>query len=925
MDETSWNGTSGEVLDSSGNGKNGTATGTSTKPNTANTSPAITGNPGTCGYGAFAGGTSGQMVKLGTVDLGLGNASGMSVSAWIKWGAIPSSSGSQWGNVVSTWTSSAVDTGQFWLHHSQTNNMFEFAATTTSSGRNYVQSKTAPVMGTWYYLVGVYDGSALHIYVNGVKDDNSVVAATGPLVPFSSSYNTSIGNNGASNGTGRAFLGNIDEVQVFNTALTQTEITALYNQTHTCNQITGPDHYELSLPTTGIACLPATVTVTACADTSSPCTNPYTAASGQTATLSTNAGTLGSTTVTFASTGIATTTLSYPAATNGASSTVTLSSESIAALNASTSKCCPTGGSCSVSNSCATTFNTAGFLLSTSAGGTATTIPSQTAGASSGTFYLRAVQTNTTTMACQAALTGAQSVNFGYQCNNPATCYAANLMSINGGTATTVARNNNGSLASATGVNLTFDSNGNAPVTLLYSDVGQVTLFATATVNSSPLLGVSNAFVVKPGGFVLSGIKQTALPNWVNPVASNAAGAKFVKAGEAFSVTVTATTTSGTTTPSFGNETSPESVSLTPTLVTGLGLSNNPSISGAFGSFSNGVATGTAFSWNEAGIITLTPGVLSTNYLGVAGNTTGTTTGNIGRFYPAQFAVSGGLITNRTDIAACATAGCGSFSYMGEQMTAGFTLTAKALDGATTTQNYTTANGFAKLTLSNSGNPLGLGAIDTVAPTPLTVDYTTYGTATGSFTSGSATVSAPFAIARGALAVGPYNSVNIGIAPTDTDNVTMGALNLDTNNDGTNDHALIGITALRYGRMKVSNAMGSQLLLMPISMTAQYWNGSNYVTSLGDNNTILLASNLVLSSYAYHLSDIWTTTPALSNGTANNGIFAATLSKPNGTITGRGSLIITTNGPTYLPGTSALVTFGVYPGSSHVMYLQENY
>jgi len=685
----------------------------------------------------------------------------------------------------------------------------------------------------------------------------------------------------------------------------------------------GPDHYELSVPTGSITCLPTTATITACADSSSPCSNPYTQASGKTAFLSSSAGNMGANTVTFGSNGVATTTLSYPTALNNTAVSISLSGEQATASNLR--KCCPNGINCASANSCSTTFNTAGFLLSNSVGGSAVPIATQTAGTPSSIYYLRAVQTNTATMACQAALVGTQSINIGYQCNNPATCYAANLMSINGGTATTVARNNNGKLSSSTGVNLTFDSNGNAPVTLLYSDVGQVTLFATATVNATPLLGVSNAFIVKPGGFVLSGIKQSASPNVVNPATTNAAGAKFVKAGEAFSVTVTATTTSGTTTPSFGNETSPESVSLNPSLVTGLGLNNNPTIAGTFGSFSNGIATGTAFSWNEVGIITLTPSLLSANYMGVAGNVTGTTMGNVGRFYPAQFAVSGGLITNRTDIADCATAGCGAFTYMGEQITAGLTLTAKATDGATTTQNYTTASGFAKLPLSNTGNPLGLGAIDSIGPTPLTIDYTTYGTATGSFTLGSATVSAPFAIARSASAVGPYNSVNIGIAPVDTDNVAMGSLNLDTNNDGTNDHALIGATALRYGRMKIANAMGSQLLLMPISVAAQYWNGSNYVTSLGDNNTILLASNLILSSYTFHASDSWTTTPALSNTTANNGIFAATLSKPNGIITGRGSVILTTNGPTYLPSNSALATFGVYPGNSHVMYMQENY
>ena len=85
-----------------------------------------------------------------------------------------------------------------------------------------------------------------------------------------------------------------------------------------CSSPSGPDHYELSLPATGISCLPTTVTVTACADGSSPCTNPYRDASGHTATLATSAGTLGATTLGFNALGIATTTLSHPAAVDGA-------------------------------------------------------------------------------------------------------------------------------------------------------------------------------------------------------------------------------------------------------------------------------------------------------------------------------------------------------------------------------------------------------------------------------------------------------------------------------------------------------------------------------------------------------------------------------------------------------------------------------
>ena len=670
-------------------------------------------------------------------------------------------------------------------------------------------------------------------------------------------------------------------------------------------------------------------------------------------------------------------------------------------------------------------------------------IPNQIAGVSSGTYYLRAIKSNTKTatnptQACVAALTGTQTVNLGYQCNNPATCYAANLMSINGGTATTVARNNNGSTSSYLPVNMTFDSNGNAGFTFIYSDVGKVTLLASDTVGSVSLTGSSNAFITKPGGFVLSGIQQTASPNLVNPVAVNATGGKFVKAGEAFSVTVTATTTGGTTTPSFGNEASPESVKLTSALVPGLGLTDNPTLvnNTAFGTFTNGVATGTTFNWNEVGIITLAPSISSGNYLGAGGDvgTTGSiTTGNnvltvasasgilvnsnltiigagagggnlattvtalngtsitlansasstvtganvylsssnIGRFYAAQFALSGGVITNRTDI--CGVAGCGGFTYMGEQMSAGFTLTAQAVGGATL-QNY--VDTFAKLDPTVAGN-LNFGAIDIpgapAARTPLAatrISTTGLPATTGQFIStcsptpaclGTAVVTAPFMITRGVNADGPYANLNIGIAPQDADGASIAAsYDLDTTNvvSTTFDHKNIGstttpiTTAARYGRIKISNASGSQLLQLPISLTAQYWSNGNYITNTDDSKTVLQTTDNTQANYI-QLSNFQCTSggtlatilslPSTCNGnpitgTACYGIWPSILSKPNSTCTGRGSVDISILAQTaanclntpaklgcYLPSTTGRATFGVYTGNRNFIYMRENY
>ncbi len=67
-------------------------------------------------------------------------------------------------------------------------------------------------------------------------------------------------------------------------------------------------------------------------------------------------------------------------------------------------------------------FAQSGFIFAAAANGAVATIPSQVAGTPSGTFWLRAVKTSTTTKACDAALAGANTVNLAYECNNPTAC-----------------------------------------------------------------------------------------------------------------------------------------------------------------------------------------------------------------------------------------------------------------------------------------------------------------------------------------------------------------------------------------------------------------------------------------------------------------------------------------------------------------------
>ena len=577
------------------------------------------------------------------------------------------------------------------------------------------------------------------------------------------------------------------------------------------------DHYELSLPSAGLACLSSSVIVTACSNSSSPCTSAATTVAGQTATLSTFGATLGSGTVTFNAAGVANTTLSFPSASNGSVAAVTLSGETAAASNAR--QCCPNGSACAAANSCSITFNTAGFIIAGSAGGASTTLPAQTAGAASAGFVLRAVRSSSTAQACEAALTGASNVNWAYECNNPDTCSAGNLLTLSGSSGVAVGGYSAGGVGAGSSVPMVFDANGNAPFSFNYRDAGQVTLYASKAASGallSALSGVSNAFVVKPAGFTLSGIQCStyaagscataaiASPG-NNPAASSATGAAFLQAGQAFSATVAAVDAAGGATPNYGREkVSPEGVKLTASLVQPVGgavgaLAN----ASGFGSFVNGVATGTGFSWSEVGIIRLTPSVADGDYLG-AGDVVGAVSGNVGRFIPDHFDTQ-------------VTQGCsaGAFSYSAQPMTVRIAaMNGLAIPAATVNYGGTT---FAKAATLSDANGVAGGTLSGTA------------VAATAFAAGVATTTTPaftYALASTAPAV-------VKLRVIDSDGVSS----LRT----APASSVEGISEIRSGRVQLQNAYGSERLALALPVRLQYWN-NGWLSNTQDTCTSISAS-----------------------------------------------------------------------------------
>ncbi|NOQ28325.1 MAG: T9SS type A sorting domain-containing protein [Bacteroidales bacterium] len=79
------------------------------------------------------------------------------------------------------------------------------------------------VIGTWYHLAGVYDGSTVKIYVNGVLQSTTEVTGTHSVATGTDLY---IGENPTWGG--RNFEGTIDDIRIWNIARTETEISDYY-------------------------------------------------------------------------------------------------------------------------------------------------------------------------------------------------------------------------------------------------------------------------------------------------------------------------------------------------------------------------------------------------------------------------------------------------------------------------------------------------------------------------------------------------------------------------------------------------------------------------------------------------------------------------------------------------------------------------
>jgi MSHA biogenesis protein MshQ len=157
---------------------------------------------------------------------------------------------------------------------------------------------------------------------------------------------------------------------------------------------------------------------------------------------------------------------------------------------------------------------------------------------------------------------------------------------------------------------------------------------------------------------------------------------------------------------------------------------------------------------------------------------------------------------------------------------------------------------------------------------------------------------------------------------------------------------------IRFGRLALSNAQGSELLSLPMPIETQYWNGSGFTTNTADACTQLAATNVALSNWKSTLNPCETSVTLSGRFIAGKGNLklSAPGSGNTGSVdltlllgaTGAGSTCVggaavaagpatqswlqgRWSGGLYDQNPAARGSFGLYRGSKSLIYMREMY
>lgn len=221
---------------------------------------------------------------------------------------------------------------------------------------------------------------------------------------------------------------------------------------------------------------------------------------------------------------------------------------------------------------------------------------------------------------------------------------------------------------------------------------------------------------------------------------------------------------------------------------------------------------------------------------------TTTTSPYIGRFIPAAFVINSSALINRSNLN-CST--ISPFTYLGEPFDISLGIKPVNTLGQTT-MNYA-RNRFNSTSLNTWNLSVSNNLLSRFNITNYNAGWNSLGILNTAVTTN---------ITRNSSPNGPYNNTIISVNPRDYDNVSLlqNVLDVDADNNKVMDSKSIGSTNFYFGKMKINNTTGSELLKMMIPMEVQYFNGAGFVTNLNDSCTSLSESNFSTNNFTQNLA-----------------------------------------------------------------------
>lgn len=453
----------------------------------------------------------------------------------------------------------------------------------------------------------------------------------------------------------------------------------------------------------------------------------------------------------------------------------------------------------------------------------------------------------------------------------------------------------------------------------------------------------SDNFAIRPMQF--SGVAVTD-QNWTTAGTArslsnaSASGGAVHKAGQPLSLSAQAVGALGNVTTNYADM--PAATPVACLLPTGCSNGNLGTFA-VGGSAVAGVLASNNASYSEVGSFTIQ--LVDANFAAVdladgstaAERTISSAVVNVGRFVPDHFdlAASGTPQYKTFNDATCASR---SFTYIGQPF--GYVTAPQASVVARNAAGVTTVNyandlwklSAAGVTQTYTSVPATPALTATLGAPSVTSnnDGTGFVTANSSDTLSYARVgAAPF--------TAPFNA-NIALTMSVQDNAEnvagQGIITTTipaTFNGGGAGIAFDAGNAFRYGRLRLSNAHGSERLALNVPVRAEYFNGTLFVANAADSCTkFTLASDLALGNYQRNLAP-GETTPGPASLALSGGAAAISLSAPG--VGNSGSVDLTLSVPTWLQfnwtgaagNPKGRATFGVYTNANEFIYLRESY